>query len=36
MTATLRDMEASLHHAALTLFEDLIGRAYNKAKEARR
>ncbi len=33
MTATLRDMEASLIDAALTLFEGLIGRAYNKAKK---
>ena len=33
MTATLRDMEASLMDAALTLFEGLIGRAYNKAKK---
>jgi hypothetical protein len=33
MTATLRDMEASLIDAALTLFERLIGRAYNKAKK---
>lgn len=33
MTATLRDIEASLVDAALTLFEGLIGRAYNKAKK---
>jgi TnpA family transposase len=33
MTATLRDIEASLVDAALNLFEGLIGRAYNKAKK---
>ena len=33
MTTTLRDIEAGLVDAALTLFEGLIGRAYNKAKK---
>ena len=33
MTATLRDIEASLVDAALSLFEGLIGRAYNRAKK---
>lgn len=33
LTATLRDIEASLVDAALSLFEGLIGRAYNKAKK---
>jgi TnpA family transposase len=33
MTATLRDIEAGLVDAALTLFAGLIGRAYNKAKK---
>ncbi len=33
MTATLQDIEATLVDAALTLFEGLIGRAYNKAKD---
>jgi len=33
LTATLRDIEASLVDAALTMFEALIGRAYNKAKK---
>ena len=32
LTATLRDIEASLVDAALSLFEGLVGRAYNKAK----
>jgi hypothetical protein len=33
MTATLRDIEASLVDAALSLFEGSIGRAYNSAKK---
>jgi TnpA family transposase len=33
LTATLRDIEASLVDAALSLFEGLIGRAYNRAKK---
>ena len=33
MTATLRDIEASLVDAALSLFEGLIGRAHNRAKK---
>jgi len=33
LTATLRDIEASLVDAALSLFEGLIGRAYTKAKK---
>ena len=32
LTATLRDIEVSLVDAALSVFEGLIGRAYNRAK----